>query len=61
MRLFHNGWIDSKIENSPGSLSGFLWNASGFLVQAKHAHRILNLASKMVILAEQCVPSMIIG
>lgn len=39
-------WLDSKIEYSPFSQGGILWNVLGFLVHAKLAHRTLCLASK---------------
>ena len=51
--------IDSKIVYSPNSSGGCLWNVFGFLVLAKLAHHTLNLASNIMTLAEQCVPSMI--
>jgi hypothetical protein len=52
---FSNLEIDSKIEYSPNSTGGYLWSAFGFLVQAKLAHHTLNLASKFLMLAEQCL------
>ncbi len=52
--------IDSKIEYSPFYQGGLLWSVSGFLVHAKLAHHTLTLAPKVIMLAEQCVLSMIL-
>lgn len=51
--------LDGKIEYSPSSLGGLLRSVFGFSVQAKHAHHTLNLVSGFVILAEQCIPSIV--
>ncbi len=52
--------IDSKIEYSPVYQGGLLRSGLGFLVHAKLAHRTLNLAPKLIMLAEQCVLSMVL-
>lgn len=51
--------IDSKIEYSPYSLRWTPPEYFRLLTVSKHAHDTLNLAPNVVMLAEQCVPSML--